>query len=82
VPSGYPKTQVRAHDHGVRSPFLAGHEGSIPFARSSEKSQLRDATHYRGDRQDPMSAASRAIHVPLSLPDAAGQDLAVLYHKS
>jgi hypothetical protein len=38
VASGYPNAQVRAHYQGVRSPFQAGHEGSIPFARSFARS--------------------------------------------
>jgi hypothetical protein len=54
----------------------------MPFARSSQNSQLRDASHCLSNRQDLMSAASRAIHVPLSLHDAIGRDRAALYHKS
>src|SRR6266568_2702784 len=41
VPSGYLSAQVRARDRDVRSPFQAGHEGSIPFARSKCNGRVR-----------------------------------------
>jgi hypothetical protein len=34
VTTGYPNPQASAHDGHARYTFQAGHEGSIPFARS------------------------------------------------
>jgi hypothetical protein len=53
VPKSYPDAQVRAYDRGVRSPFQAGHEGSIPFARAFARS-----TFARSNQEAPGNQAS------------------------
>ena len=58
------KPQVRAHDHYVRAAFQAGHEGSIPFARSNQKTQLKpDIKDAPGSHQEAVPFL-RARYVP------------------
>ena len=55
--------------------FQAGHEGSIPFARSNQKRQIKEATALSRRLPGPMLTSGRSIHLPVSLHDAARQDL-------
>jgi hypothetical protein len=64
------------------SAFQAGHEGSIPFARSNQKPQVRAQLCCRRDPEDPALTASHAVHVPLKPRDAAGRGCGKLYHES
>ena len=50
--------------HGVLPIFQAGHEGSIPFARSTMKAQLRACGHGATSSPADTTSRGRATHVP------------------
>jgi hypothetical protein len=50
--------------HGIVAAFQAGHEGSIPFARSDQKPQVKAQLCGQSDSEDPVLTASHAMHVP------------------